>query len=98
MQLAEHKVDVALIDRLVGDDAPEEVGVHPQGLVADHQSAGVHHQALDEEKIFNKFCLQKNTRPNIFCSLENLVINFNFLTFTALRPNFRMSSKSRDIP
>jgi len=42
-----HEVDVLLLDRLVGDDAPEEVGVLAQGLVADHDRALGHHPGLD---------------------------------------------------
>ena len=43
----EHEVDVLLLNRLVGDDAPEEVGVLAQGLVADHDRPLRHHPSLD---------------------------------------------------
>ena len=43
LHLREHVVDVALVDGLVGDDAPEEVGVHAERLIADHDAAAVHH-------------------------------------------------------
>jgi len=43
----EHEVDVALLNGLVRDDAPEEVGVLAQRLVADHDRALGHHQGLD---------------------------------------------------
>ena len=46
LHLVEHEVDVGLVDGLVGDDRAEEVGVHPERLVADHQGAGVHHPPL----------------------------------------------------
>ena len=46
LHLREHVVDVALVDGLVGDDAPEEVGVHAERLVADHDAAAVHHAPL----------------------------------------------------
>lgn len=46
LHLVEHEVHVRLLDGLVGDDAAEEVGVHAQRLVADHDGAGVHHPAL----------------------------------------------------
>ena len=46
LHLREHVVDVALLDGLVGDDAAEEVGVHAERLVADHDAAAVHHATL----------------------------------------------------
>ena len=47
LHLGEHVVDVALVDRLVGDDAAEEVGVHSERLVAYHDAAGLHHAPLE---------------------------------------------------
>jgi hypothetical protein len=43
----EHVVDVLFLDRLIGDNAPEEVGVLAKRLVADHNSALRHHAGLD---------------------------------------------------
>ncbi len=47
VHLVEHEVDVGLPDGLVGDDAAEEVGVHAERLVGDHDGAGGHHAALE---------------------------------------------------
>ena len=43
----EHEVDVDLLDRLIGDDAAEEVGELAEGLVADHDRPLGHHPGLD---------------------------------------------------
>ncbi len=43
----EHEVDVLFLDRLIGDNAPEEVGVLAKRLVADHDSTLCHHTGLD---------------------------------------------------
>ena len=43
----QHKVDVDLLHRLVGDDAAEEVGELAERLVADHDGALGHHLGLD---------------------------------------------------
>ena len=42
----QHKVDVDLLHRLVGDDAAEEVGELAERLVADHDGALGHHLGL----------------------------------------------------
>ena len=47
VHLFDEKVNVHLGDRLIGDDAPEEVGQLSLRLVANHESAGCHHAALE---------------------------------------------------
>lgn len=46
LHLVEHEIDVALLDRLIGDDAAEKVGIHSQRLIADHDRSLVHHTTL----------------------------------------------------
>ena len=43
----QHEVDVLFLDRLIGDNAPEEVGVLAEGLVADHDRTLGHHTGFD---------------------------------------------------
>ena len=46
VELLQHEVHVGLSLGLVGDDAAEEVGIHAERLVADHDAAAVHHATL----------------------------------------------------
>ncbi len=49
----EHEVHVLFLDRLIGDDAPEEVGELAERLVADHDRTLRHHTGLDLSRHLN---------------------------------------------
>lgn len=50
VELGNQEVDVLLSHRAVRDDVTEEVGSVVQGLVAHHESACLHHTALQDRR------------------------------------------------
>lgn len=84
------EVDIRLGSGWVGDDHPEEVGLVPLRLVANHGRARLHHQGFD----FRGHLVRENTKQNsrliyhaLFQNATHFLVgkksNFLFITCTS---------------